>query len=47
MSILVWCIDGMCGIDDPTAPHAPATNLPDARLNVLHVAIWYEIQLIL
>ena len=37
----------MCGIDDPTAPHAPATNLPDARLNVLHVTIWYEIQLIL
>ena len=37
----------MWGIDDPTAPHAPATNLPDARLNVLHVTIWYVIQLIL
>ena len=37
----------MWGIDDPTAPHAPATNLPDARLNVTHVTIWYVIQLIL
>ena len=35
----------MWGVDDPTAPHAPATNLPDAQLNVLHVTIWYVIQL--
>ena len=37
----------MWGIDDPTVPHAPVTNLPDARLNVLHVTIWYIIRLIL
>ena len=37
----------MWRIDDPTAPHAPAINLPGAQLNVLHVALWYVIQLIL
>ena len=46
-STIVWCIDGMWGMDDRAAPHAPAINLSDAQLNVLHVPICYVIQLIL
>ena len=39
--IAVWCIDGMGLIDDLTASHSPAINLPDAQRSYM-VNIFYQ-----